>query len=167
MPKLADELAQRIRVEVLIPFTAKRREATDAVVPALLQIAALHAMAGFEMGPDDFAAFAHRVAEHYQPFAREIREKGEAIARGDAPMPAPPPLRQESLVEKQVRLVLEQQCRAIADKLKDMCPAGVGFALFLADYGEKGNTAYVSSVDREDMIRLVEEWLERQKAERR
>lgn len=68
----------------------------------------------------------------------------------------------ETFVQKQVRLVLEQQCRDIAEKLKAMCPAGVGFTLFLTDFGEKGNTSYVSTCDREDMIRLLEEHLERQ-----
>lgn len=69
---------------------------------------------------------------------------------------------EETLVQKQVRLVLEQQTHDVAEKLKAMVPAGVGFTLFLVDYGEKGNLAYVSSADREDMIKNIEEWLERQ-----
>jgi hypothetical protein len=70
----------------------------------------------------------------------------------------------ETLVQKQVRLVLERQCRELADLLKTKVPAGVGFALFLFDFGEKGNTAYVSTAQRDDMIKLIWEWLDHQDA---
>lgn len=66
----------------------------------------------------------------------------------------------ETLVQKQVRLVLEQQCRDIANLLKPQMPAGVGFILFLSDFGEGGNTAYVSTVERASAIKLVQEWLD-------
>lgn len=68
----------------------------------------------------------------------------------------------ETLVEKQVRLVLEQQCRQIANLLKPQVPAGVGFILFLSDFGDGGNVAYVSTVEREGAIKLVQEWLDAQ-----
>lgn len=70
----------------------------------------------------------------------------------------------ETFVETQVRLVLEKQTREIANVVKERLPAGVGFALFLFDYGAEGNTAYVSTAKRDDMIRLIEEWLARVKA---
>lgn len=66
----------------------------------------------------------------------------------------------ESFVDKQVRLVLEKQCRELADLLKPRVPAGVGFTLFLSDFGSDGNLAYVSTVDRQDSIRMVREWLD-------
>ncbi len=83
------------------------------------------------------------------------RRERRAQAKSGRETPAP---REETFVEKQVRLVLEGQCREIADKLKAMCPAGTGFALFLMDYGSKGNLAYVATVDRADMIKTVQEW---------
>lgn len=70
----------------------------------------------------------------------------------------------ESFVEKQVRLMLESQCREYANLLRTKMPAGVGFALFLFDFGADGNVAYVSTARREDMIRLVREWLARTEA---
>jgi len=72
----------------------------------------------------------------------------------------------ETLVEKQVRMVLETQCRDLAKHLAPKVPAGCGFALFLFDFGADGNTAYVSTAQREDMVRLVAEWLEIQLKER-
>lgn len=72
----------------------------------------------------------------------------------------------ETFVEKQVRLVLEKQTRELAELLKDKVPAGVGFALFLFDFGAAGNTAYVSTAKRDDMMNLLTEWMERQMAER-
>jgi len=66
---------------------------------------------------------------------------------------------EETPLQIQLRVVLEQQCRAIADKLKPMLPAGVGFSLFLSDFGAKGNLAYVSTCDRKDMMRQVQSWL--------
>lgn len=66
----------------------------------------------------------------------------------------------ESFVQKQVRLVLEQQCREYAELLKAKVPAGVGFILLLSDYGRHGNVAYVATVDRQDSIRLLREWLD-------
>jgi hypothetical protein len=67
----------------------------------------------------------------------------------------------ETLVQKQVRLVLEEQCRDLGRLLRDASPAGTGFALFLFDLGAKGNLAYVSTADREDMVRCLHEWMER------
>jgi hypothetical protein len=67
----------------------------------------------------------------------------------------------ENRVQVQLRFVLEQQCRELAELLKSKVPAGVGFTLFLSDYGEGGNVAYVSTIDRHDSIRLVREWLDR------
>lgn len=68
----------------------------------------------------------------------------------------------ETFTQKQVRLVLEQQCRQIANLLKPQVPAGVGFILFLSDFGEGGNVAYVSTVEREGAVKLVQEWLDAQ-----
>ncbi len=55
---------------------------------------------------------------------------------------------------------LEKTCRGYADAFQDVVPEGVGFAIFLFDFGEKGNTAYVSTADRKDMLKLLKEWIE-------
>lgn len=47
----------------------------------------------------------------------------------------------------------------IVPYLKAEMPEGIGFALFMFDFGEKGNIAYASSAKREDMIKGVREWL--------
>lgn len=68
----------------------------------------------------------------------------------------------ETLVQKQVRLLLERQCRELAAVVKTHAPAGTSFVLFLADNGEGGNMAYVASMERRSAIDLVTEWLDRQ-----
>lgn len=72
----------------------------------------------------------------------------------------------ETQTQIQVRLVLEKQCRELAVEIRKMLPAGTAFALMIADFGVKGNLAYVSNADRSDMIKMVKEWLERQEATR-
>lgn len=67
---------------------------------------------------------------------------------------------EESLVEKQVRLVLEQQVRKLIGIVTPHVPAGVGVMMWLADFGFKGNTAYCSTVDRESALKLVREWMD-------
>ncbi len=51
--------------------------------------------------------------------------------------------------------------RRVADAAKTALPPGVGFALFVFDYGEKGNLAYVSTASRADMVKAIREWLEK------
>lgn len=71
----------------------------------------------------------------------------------------------ETTTQKQVRLVLEGQCRSAAEMLKAHLPAGVAFSLVIADFGAAGNIAYVSNAEREDMIRQFEDLLKRWKAD--
>lgn len=72
----------------------------------------------------------------------------------------------ESIIEKQVRLLLEKQCADIGREIGALLPAGVGFSLIVFDFGEGGNLAYVSNANRSDMIRSLEELLAKWKAER-
>jgi hypothetical protein len=60
----------------------------------------------------------------------------------------------------QLRLQLEKQCAELGRVLKEKMPPGVGFTLFMFDFGEKGNMAYISTADREDSIKLTKEWIE-------
>ncbi len=54
--------------------------------------------------------------------------------------------------------------RRIGRKMKQQLPPGVGFALLVFDFGEKGNLAYVSNADRADMLVAMREFIA--KAER-
>lgn len=75
----------------------------------------------------------------------------------------------ESLVAKQVRLVLQKQCVELGKELAAKVPAGVGFTLVLADIGEKGNLAYVSSIGRDsavEMLRNLADYIAAKGAER-
>jgi len=172
--KLALELEKYLR-GALLPWLAKHPLVDwTCTVPALLRIAAMDVMAGTpETTPGDFGAMAAEFAKTVQPIAAEVSKRAKEVMAGPAKkvvdeivaLAAEAAEREsaETLVDKQVRLVLEKQTRDIAEKLKAWCPAGVGFILFLADYGAKGNIAYVSSCDREDAIKMVMEWLGRQR----
>ena len=41
----------------------------------------------------------------------------------------------------------------------------MGFALFIFDFGEAGATFYMADAQRDDMLRLLEEFIERQRKE--
>jgi hypothetical protein len=70
----------------------------------------------------------------------------------------------ESLTEAQVRMVEEMGTVEIAKRLKAMMPENRAFILMTAEYGPGGNLAYVATMDREDAIRCVREWLKKQGA---
>lgn len=62
------------------------------------------------------------------------------------------------------RKALESACRELALRtikpaIARMFGASVGFALVIFDFGEKGDMAYLSDCQREDMVKLVREWL--------
>ena len=40
-------------------------------------------------------------------------------------------------------------------------PKGYGFALFLFNFGPEGATFYISNAQREDIVRLLEDFIER------
>lgn len=70
----------------------------------------------------------------------------------------------ETQVQKQIRLLLEQQAREIGVQIGEACPAGVGYALLVFDFGDDGNLAYVSNANRADMIRALEDLVKRLRA---
>ena len=57
---------------------------------------------------------------------------------------------------------LAQEAARAVDKLT---PVGWGFLIFLTSHGDAGYTTYVSSIEREDAVRMIEEWMERMKVE--
>jgi hypothetical protein len=66
------------------------------------------------------------------------------------------------------RADLEAENRRLAgildDYLKQRHGEAVGFTLFVFDFGDKGNIAYISNAQREDMIKATKEWLARLEA---
>ena len=62
-------------------------------------------------------------------------------------------------------LELEVSARNIAAGISAMLPESTAFTLLLADMGEKGHTTYISNAQREDMIKLMKELIERWEAQ--
>lgn len=56
-----------------------------------------------------------------------------------------------------INIEIERLLRQLGRELKDRMPPGWGFSLMITSYGEGGATFYCSSVDREDMIKMIEE----------
>jgi hypothetical protein len=72
---------------------------------------------------------------------------------------------QETIAQRQVRLIVEAKCRELAVMLSGKLPKGQGFALFLFDFGAEGNVAYVSTATRDTMREAIKEWLEKTRTE--
>ena len=52
----------------------------------------------------------------------------------------------------------------IANRIGGALPKGWGFLLMLMSYGEKGSLFYLSSAERENVIDMVQEWINKQRA---
>lgn len=69
------------------------------------------------------------------------------------------PPREETLTDKQVRLLEETQTAKVARMVKEALPPDRAFILFTTQYGAKGNLAYAATMHRDDAIRTLREWL--------
>lgn len=59
---------------------------------------------------------------------------------------------------------LEEEARNVLGYLMHVFGEGrIGIAIYLFEFGEGGNLAYISNTRREDMIKTMEEWLARVK----
>jgi hypothetical protein len=56
---------------------------------------------------------------------------------------------------------LEAAAKRVGDAIRDSIPPGVGFTLFLFDFGDRGGLTYLSSADRSDMLNVLREFLAR------
>lgn len=56
---------------------------------------------------------------------------------------------------------MEEHARGIGQVLKDAMPPGIGFALVLFNFGPDGWLTYLSNGDRADMIKCLEETLQK------
>lgn len=56
---------------------------------------------------------------------------------------------------------IEALLKSLGDRLKFSMPPGWGFNLMLFTYGEGGNLFYISSAEREDVIKVMKEFIAR------
>lgn len=72
-----------------------------------------------------------------------------------------------TLVETQVRLILEEQCSTLFRTVMKALPKDATATLLFVDYGEAGepfkNTAYITSLTRPELITTVEALVQRWK----
>lgn len=61
----------------------------------------------------------------------------------------------------EVRHELEQQCREIGEVIAENIPRNCGFMLMVFEYGEGGWMTYMSNAKRADMVRVLQEWIDR------
>ena len=53
------------------------------------------------------------------------------------------------------RREIERTCSLVGHKIKDEIPPGMGFVLLVSSFGPGGFTAYISSQERSDTIKLL------------
>lgn len=56
----------------------------------------------------------------------------------------------------------EEALRNIGRRIKEEMPKGYGFTLLIYSYGENGNMFYLSSAERGDMIKAMQEFIAKQ-----
>ena len=61
----------------------------------------------------------------------------------------------------------ENKCRDIARDIKSKMPSHWGFVLIMATHGEKGFMTYMSSLNRSDCIKMMEEMVGKLKTDER
>lgn len=59
---------------------------------------------------------------------------------------------------------LETHLRDIGHSIQEKLPKGWGFSLFLFSFGEGGATFYISDGVREDVLKAMKEFIEKQEA---
>lgn len=62
------------------------------------------------------------------------------------------------------RTALEQLSRELIGYAIHKLGKRIGVTLFVFELGDRGNCAYISNADRDDMIGVIREWLARQEA---
>lgn len=58
----------------------------------------------------------------------------------------------------------ENMLNEIGGILREACPEGYGFSLLVFSFGEGGNMFYTSNAQREDMIRAMQEFIQKFRA---
>jgi hypothetical protein len=61
---------------------------------------------------------------------------------------------------------IQNRLHEIAKSIQKWIPTNWGFTIFLFGFGENQPLFYISSARRDDMIKTVKEWLEKQEKEK-
>lgn len=61
----------------------------------------------------------------------------------------------------------QRALRTLATLVDEEVPDGMGFAVFLFDFGSNGALFYMSSAERRDVVSLLKEWIAREEAKER
>lgn len=59
---------------------------------------------------------------------------------------------------------LEEKAREIGRLIGGALPPGVGFALLVFDFGAKGDLAWISNAQRNDMLNVLSEFIQKEGA---
>lgn len=59
---------------------------------------------------------------------------------------------------------IEKHLKGIGATIAGVLPKGIGFTLLLFEFSEEGGMYYMSNAQRKDMIKALEEFLEKQKS---
>ena len=57
--------------------------------------------------------------------------------------------------------------RTLATLIDGEVPEGMGFAVFLFDFGPEGSLSYLSSVERRDVVSVLKKWIAHEEAKER
>ena len=60
----------------------------------------------------------------------------------------------------------QRALKTIATMVDGETPEGMGFAVFLFDFGPNGALFYMSSAQRDDIVSMLKEWIARQERTR-
>lgn len=63
--------------------------------------------------------------------------------------------------------IAERALKLLGQAIKETVPPGMGFALLLFDYGPGGNMFYTSSANREDMVKAMQEFIQKHGQQKR
>lgn len=58
---------------------------------------------------------------------------------------------------------VEFALREVAEYAKTRIPLGMGFTLLMFDFGEGGNMFYISNAQRDDVIKSMQEFIDKNK----
>ena len=59
---------------------------------------------------------------------------------------------------------VEAMLKDIGKTLHGIMPEGFGFTLLMFSFGENGSTFYISDAQRDDMLKAMQEFIDKQKA---
>ena len=58
---------------------------------------------------------------------------------------------------------IEKKLKNLGQDIAEGLPEGWGFMLFITQFGKDGSNFYISNANRDDMMKVMQEWIEREK----